>query len=102
MPRKGRDELLGACPGIIDQGWKSKMTTSLVSWEAGSHLLLRKASIAACASTGWPPSTSADFAVPVGAMMPSIFTAPAIDMCCARPGYTGTTLVTIFRVLLSG
>ena len=54
------------------------------------------------ASTGWPPSISADLAVPLGAMMPSIFTAPAIDMRCARPGYTGTTLVTIFRVLLSG
>jgi hypothetical protein len=55
------------------------------------------ASTAAAANTGLPPSTVVNFNFPLGATTASSLTVPLIYILRASSGYTGTTLLTIFR-----
>ena len=64
--------------GRQDYSVKFSSIFSWVSWEAGSHFHCRPAFSADCASMGWPPFTSTDLTVPLGATNTSTFTLPAI------------------------
>jgi len=64
---------------------------SLVSRPERSHFHFWTARSAACASTGCPPITVTDFAVPFGATTTSSRTAPFTFIVRANSGYAGTT-----------